>query len=100
VFGVYVLFCVGTLALPYVLKLTGCVIGLLLIVLGALAALWSLYILVESSRIIRKKDFRRINMAAGRFVPVLFDASMIFVQFSVITMYQIFCKFINIGELS
>ena len=47
----------GVLSLPSVLAATGWAIGLALIIIGAIAACWSLFIIAESAIKIKAKNF-------------------------------------------
>ena len=56
---------VGVLSLSYVLALCGWVVGACLIVIGALTAYWSLYIMIESAVISESPNFSTLALKSG-----------------------------------
>jgi hypothetical protein len=55
----------GVLSLPYVLALTGWVIGTVLIVVGAIAACWSLFLIADGASKARVPNLNTLAKKAG-----------------------------------
>ena len=79
------------LALPYVCKLCGLVLGLLLLISGYLATLWSFYLLIEANNQVgRKKRVKEFyESCGGRKLYVAYDSVVIFTIFGSLVGYQV-----------
>lgn len=55
----------GVLSLPYVLKMCGWCLGLLLIIAGAIAACWSMYLIAESAIKVKARNFSELANKVG-----------------------------------
>mmetsp|Transcript_17228 Transcript_17228/g.16443 ORF Transcript_17228/g.16443 Transcript_17228/m.16443 type:complete len:147 (-) Transcript_17228:941-1381(-) len=80
----------GVLNLPYVLALCGWVNGTFLILLGAVAAIWSLHLLIDAAMLCRAPNMSSLARAAGgrKLMYVLQITILIYIFGSVIS-YQI-----------
>ena len=47
----------GVLSLPYVLKLTGWMMGIFMICVGAFAAAWSMHMIVDSAQWVMARNY-------------------------------------------
>jgi hypothetical protein len=82
------------LSLPYINLLAGLALGSLLIVGGAVVAVWSLNMLIISSKIVGCKHFIQLaGKAGGLPTSLLLKAALLLNQFGIICIYQIFCRF-------
>lgn len=55
----------GVLSLPYVFKLCGWVVGIMFLILGAVAAIWSLFLIVEASSKTNCKNYSTLARKTG-----------------------------------
>jgi len=55
----------GVLSLPFVLKLCGMGLGILFICIGAIAACWSMYLIIDASMIAKVKNYSQLANKAG-----------------------------------
>ncbi len=79
------------LALPFVCKLCGLVLGLLMLIAGYLATLWSFYMLIEANNHVgRKKKVKDFYEACGgRRLYLAYDCVVIFTIFGSLVGYQV-----------
>lgn len=72
----------GVLSLPYVLALTGWVIGTILIIVGAIAACWSLFLIAEGATKARVPNLNTLaKKAGGRKLMILLQVNILIYMF-------------------
>lgn len=85
----------GVLSLPYVLKMSGWVLGTLLIIIGAVSGYYSMYMILVRSIETNCKNFSELAMkAGGKGLTILLQISILSFMFGACVSYQIISKFI------
>ena len=80
----------GVLSLPYVLKMSGWVLGTILIIIGAVSGYFSMYMILVRSIETKCKNFSELAMmAGGRGLTILLQISILSFMFGACVSYQI-----------
>lgn len=78
----------GVLSLPYVLKMSGWVLGTLLIIIGAVSGYYSMYMILVRSIETKCKNFSELAMkAGGKGLTVLLQISILSFMFGACVSY-------------
>lgn len=83
----------GILALPYVCKETGLLLGLSLLVIGMLATYWSFTLLIETSFTVGIKNVEHMCKAVGgKSLLWIYQIGLIVLQFGSCVSFQVISK--------
>jgi amino acid permease len=83
----------GVLSLPYVLRMSGWVLGTILIIIGAVSGFFSMYMILVRSIENNCKNFSELSMkAGGKALTILLQISILSFMFGACVSYQIISK--------
>jgi len=87
---------VGCLTLPYVLKLSGFITGIILLICCAFIAYWSLNNLVLTSKQVKSTNYMVVcERTVGKWLGVALETIIVFFLLGVVILFQIMCIFDN-----